>query len=133
MRRSILATLLVCVGWGIVGSVQAQGPLAGVWQVVEVVDEGGTNAKPEPGLYIFTKGHYSIVEIQSRTEMADVGDVIRSQSGKYEAANGRITFLAMVARNPKAMQTGVQGAYTVADGTLTITTGKVIRKFKRLE
>ena len=43
----------------------AQTPsIKGVWRVVEVTGaDGKVNAKPEPGLYIFTDRHYSIMRV----------------------------------------------------------------------
>jgi hypothetical protein len=91
------------------------------------------------------------VEVQGRTErpdlpvdepdataaeiMAVLGPSFRSQAGTYEAANGRISFGVMVAKSPAAMKRGTpgQGSYSLANGVLTLTTGKVVRKLKRLE
>ena len=50
---------------------QQRAPLEGAWKVTERVVTGGanpnTNSTPQPGLYIFTKQHYSIVAIGGTT------------------------------------------------------------------
>ena len=69
----ILRTLVLAVAVSLAASVQlyaqAKSPVEGVWKVAEVQVIGGanpgTNATPQPGFYIFTRGHYSIVTINA--------------------------------------------------------------------
>jgi hypothetical protein len=65
--RALVVAAAVWVG-GVVPA-QAKSPVEGVWKVAEVQTIGGgspgTNASPQPGLYIFTRGYYSIQTINS--------------------------------------------------------------------
>src|SRR4030095_14440472 len=48
----------------------SQPPLQGVWRVTEVTTTGkdaATNKSPQPGLYIFTAKHYSLVRVTAST------------------------------------------------------------------
>jgi len=66
LRSLVLMTVvsLACRG---PAYAQAKSPVEGVWKVAEVQVVGGanpgTNTSPQPGFYIFTKGHYSIMTI----------------------------------------------------------------------
>ena len=64
-RIGVLVVLLVA-GASVIG--RSQGPsLEGAWRVTEVVVTGAnasTNKTPQPGLYIFTKKHYSVVTVR---------------------------------------------------------------------
>jgi hypothetical protein len=48
---------------------QSKSPVEGVWKVAEVQVIGGqspgTQSTPQPGFYIFTRGHYSVMTINS--------------------------------------------------------------------
>ena len=71
VKRFICVAFLACMG---LVMVQAQTPsgIQGVWQVIEVTDQLGSNTKPQPGVYIFTNGHPSIVEVQGTAERPDL-------------------------------------------------------------
>jgi hypothetical protein len=156
MRKSLVkyiaaAAFLALGGLATIGGAQAPSGLEGAWQVIEVTNPLSTNTKPQPGLYLFTKHHYSIVEDIGAAERPEIpngganstaaeilaayGASFRSQAGTYEAADGRITLGTMVSKNPTAMRRGTptQGTYTMANGVLTLTTGNMVRKLKRIE
>src|SRR5688572_10176532 len=55
---------------------QATPSLQGVWRVTEIVVTGAnaaTNKSPQPGLYVFTKQHYSIITVNGTAPRKDVG------------------------------------------------------------
>ncbi len=39
---------------------QTKLPIEGVWKITEWIESGKTNTDPQPGLFIFTKGYYSV-------------------------------------------------------------------------
>src|SRR5687768_14605321 len=63
-RRAFVVTMcLSCTGTLFA---QTKSPVEGVWRVAEIVTTGANaenNNKPQPGLYIFTRGYYSQVII----------------------------------------------------------------------
>lgn len=70
MRLRSVALALAVALVAIPSTLAAQGTsgsIQGVWKVAEVQVTGGnnpgTNSTPQPSLYIFTKGHYSILQI----------------------------------------------------------------------
>jgi hypothetical protein len=150
MKRAALFASVVALGMSTVDHAQTPATLEGVWQTIGIADQSGTNNKPQPGVYIFTKKHYSIVEDTGTTErpaltatenstvaeiMAVFGPAFQSLSGPYQAANGRITFGVIIAKNPRLMKAvnPRTGTYTIANGVLTITQGDITRTMKRLE
>ena len=111
---------------------QKKSQLEGVWKVTEVVPPASNaNEKPtpitspQPGLLIFTKGHYSGMAVtanQPRTAAApakDPGNLTDAEkiaryeqwgpfianAGTYEVKGSTLTMHAMVAKNPDAMTT----------------------------
>ena len=68
LRSIALAIVVVAIPLTLVAQVKPES-IQGVWRVAEVEVIGGntprTVATPQPGLYIFTKGHYSILQINS--------------------------------------------------------------------
>lgn len=65
--RTTVVVAFVCLAAGGHAWAQAKSPIEGVWKVSEVQVIGGsnpaTNSAPQPGLYIFTKGYYSVMTI----------------------------------------------------------------------
>jgi hypothetical protein len=39
---------------------QTKSPIEGVWKITEWIESGKTNTNPQPGLFIFTRGYYSV-------------------------------------------------------------------------
>ena len=130
MKRmiSLIAALIVLSAMPAFAQAPKAGSLEGVWKVAEVVVTGAnasTNSKPLPGLYIFTKKHYSQVLIngtQPRPKFdalktpgkpTDAEKIARyeqwnpfaANSGTYEVKGTKLTRHPMVAKN-EAVMTG---------------------------
>ena len=136
-----LAASTLLISSGAVGSPAAQdqkkASVEGVWKVAEVVtpgatpaDKATTNTSPQPGLLIFTKGHYSSTLVtggQARPavdqpkdpqNLTDAEKMARyeqwsrfaANAGTYEVKGATIIRRPMVAKNPNVM-----------DGTTPIT------------
>lgn len=108
-----VAASLVVVGIAFPGSAQAQS-LKGVWRVVEVTDaDGKVNAKPEPGLYIFTDRHYSIQRVTqprgplpekpTEKDTATAFGPYTANSGSYQVKGTQLMTQPIVAKNPNVM------------------------------
>jgi hypothetical protein len=121
--RAVLLTLCVLFP----GTAFSQtSPIDGVWKIAEVVTTGAnaaTNATPQPSLIIFTRGHYSWVNVQGpkpRTQspapkdaakLTDAEKIARhdewspftAQAGTFEVKGTTVTRHALVAKNVGAM------------------------------
>ncbi len=92
-------------------------PLHGVWSMIAMTsgDDGATIDPSQPGLFIFTEGHYSAVyslgadprplsaagfDPTSEEKVAQY-DTIIVNTGTYEARGSTITFRPMVAKSPE--------------------------------
>jgi hypothetical protein len=67
MRRLFTAIAFLCVTVMTTAQTPAKTSIEGAWKVVEIVTTGtnaATNMGPQPGLYLFTKTHYSMVLVQ---------------------------------------------------------------------
>jgi hypothetical protein len=118
--------------------------IQGVWRVTEVTTTGkdaSTNKSPQPGLYIFTGRHYSLVRVTASTARPDLGpedypkataaqllalwgpSAFAAFSGTYELAGGKLTTRPVVARSPRPMAPGAfsTSSYKLDGKTLTIT------------
>jgi hypothetical protein len=100
-----------------------QSPVVGVWQVAEVTTTGPnarTVTNPQPGLYIFTPGHYAQERVTSDTpraelppadqrtdkQAADAFGPFAANAGSYEIKDNEITIKRTVAKDPTAMKAG---------------------------
>ena len=139
MRRAVILALLAGVFPALLAA-QAPPGLQGAWQVVEVTTTGpagSTNSNPQPGLYLFTARHYSIISVLSqepRPAFTDPNNVtgeealaiwtpLQAQSGTYEVVGGSLNLLPLVAKNPGVMRTGRKPdvyAVTVQGNSLTL-------------
>ena len=132
-------------------SLSAQAPsLKGAWRVVEFTGaDGKVNSKPEPGLYIFTDRHYSIMRVtQPRTALPEqpsekdrvaAFDAFVANSGTYEIKGMQLMTHPSVAKSPNVMlgkggtsDLKMEGANTVYI-TSTGQAGKTIVKLQRAE
>ncbi|HQZ18672.1 MAG TPA: lipocalin-like domain-containing protein [Vicinamibacteria bacterium] len=142
MLKRIKPVSVVAVGLSLmlVGSGFAQtNPLQGVWKVTEVTTTGPNASKraAQPGFYIFTGKHYSIVTVNSDqprpdlpqdTNTATVAQLQASwgpftaQSGTYEVKGSEVTFHALAAKNPSAMKAGnfSTSSFKIEGNTLTL-------------
>ena len=68
---ALLASMAVVVT--VSGQAQATGnPLVGAWRVTEIADASGPAiTNPQPGLYIFTRQHYSFARINGTRSLPD--------------------------------------------------------------
>ena len=119
---------------------QAKSPLHGVWRVQEVVvtgDRASTATKAQPGLWIFTAGHYSALFIAgpdrrpqfegsgepvkpTQAEKAaryDQWQLLTAQSGTYQVQGSTITTRPIVAKNESVMSGPLRTADFKIDGT----------------
>ena len=92
-------------------------PVEGAWVVGSWTSpDGETNALPRPGLFVFTKTHYSIMFVPSEEprapytgeEMTDADMVAAyttfiANSGRYEVKGNELATRALVANNPNYM------------------------------
>jgi hypothetical protein len=103
-------------------------PVVGVWRVAAVTHPGGVLSQPQPGLFIFTKMHYSIVRVASELPrpalgnpneataaelLAVLGNSFSASSGTYTQAPGAITVRTIVAKLPVSMQPTSSSTFTV--------------------
>lgn len=131
---ALLAASTLLISSGAVGSpaalAQKKASIEGVWKVAEVVTPGATPAdkattitSPQPGLLIFTKGHYSSTvvtggEARAATEppkdpqnLTDAEKMARyeqwnrfaANAGAYEIKGTTLIRRPMVAKNPNVM------------------------------
>ncbi len=91
-------------------------PLHGVWSMTSISGDGGATIDPsQPGLFIFTEGHYSAVYslgadprplsaagfAPTSEEKVVQYDTIIVNTGTYEVSGSTITFRPMVAKSPE--------------------------------
>jgi hypothetical protein len=154
MLNVVLATLLASLAGVMTVSGQAPAtgnPLVGAWRVTEIADASGPAiTNPQPGLYIFTRQHYSFVRINGTRPLPEypsndkatdadkvaVFNALYLNSGTYTVTGNRLATKAMVAKSAFAIRgSGNQYAFTVTGNTLVLTqepAGAVI-KLVRLE
>lgn len=114
-------------------------PLEGVWQRLSVTYRGPdttwTNVRPQPSLYIFTKGYYSMMFVPgtaprtpftsgrpSAAERVTAFDSFRASSGTYEVRDSSLTVRPRVARVPNLMAGESQDyTYQLRGDTLWLT------------
>ena len=116
---SILAAFLCTL---MVGQ-SSQSSITGVWRVSERTPGGKNktaNKSPQPGFYIFTAKHYSIVRVDSDQPRPPVPDQDKAtdaqiaaawrpftaNAGTYELSGNTLTIHPTVAKNPNTMAAG---------------------------
>jgi hypothetical protein len=129
----------------------ARTPLIGAWRVTEITNPNAPAiTNPQPGLYIFTRSHYSFVRINGDRPLPDypsndkatdaqkvaVFNALYVNSGTYEASANKLVTRAMVAKSAFAIGgQGNQYEYAIAGNNLVLTqrpAGAVI-KLTRVE
>jgi hypothetical protein len=122
MRRAVIIAL-AAAALPSLSSAQSRRSLQGAWQVVEVSTTGpgaSTTSSPQPGLYLFTARHYSLMRVLSpdpRPGFSDPANItaaealavwgpLQAQSGTYEVVSGSLNLLPIVAKNPGVMRAG---------------------------
>ena len=142
-KISVVVAIFVVAGWALAS---AQAPsLQGAWRVSEIVVTGAgasTNTTPQPGLYLFTKNHYSIVTVngtaarkdatppKDAAKLTDAEKLARyemwnpftANSGSYEVKGNTLTTKVVVAKNAgfMAAPTPVAREFKIDGKTLTL-------------
>ena len=141
--RHAIRLLVITVLCGAVLNAQwaaraAKQSIEGVWKVSEIVVTGAgasTISSPQPGLFIFTRSHYSIMyvpggkprtlkkaEAATTDEKVAAFDSFLANAGAYELAGSTLTIRPIVARDPNYMVGGFNKYQFRIDGnTLTLT------------
>ena len=120
--------------------------LVGAWKVTEIADANAAPiTSPQPGLYIFTRQHYSFARINGARPLPDypsndkatdadkvaVFNALYLNTGTYMVAGNRLTTRAMVAKSGFAIGgAGNQYDFAVTGNALVLTqkpSGAVIR------
>ena len=115
-RRLLISVVVIACASGSILA-QSKPSIQGVWRVVEVTTSGpnaSTNKSPQPGVYIFTAKHYSLV----RDTASEVRPAIKAaanitpaealatlnpffaQSGTYEVSGSSVITTSIVALRP---------------------------------
>jgi lipocalin-like protein len=154
MRRPIGITLLSLFAFAVLlysQSPSTRNPLMGAWKVTEIADTNGPPiTNPQPGLYIFTRDHYSFARINGTkplpnypsndkatdAEKVTVFNSLYLNTGTYTVTGNMLATKAMVAKSAFAIGgAGNQYEFTVNGNALVLTqkpSGAVI-KLARLE
>ena len=148
LTRALLAVLaLVAVAVTVSGQSSPSGTsLVGAWRVTEVADANAAPiTNPQPGLYIFTRQHYSFTRIQgtrplpaypSNDKATDADKVavfnaLYLNAGTYSVTGNTLATKATVAKSAFAIgSAGNQYEFNVTGNNLVLTqkpSGAVIR------
>lgn len=154
VRHWLLVLLLALGAVAVTVSAQSSAtgsPLVGAWRVTEIADANGAAiTNPQPGLYVFTRQHYSFARINgtrplpgypSNDKATDADKVavfnaLYLNSGTYTVTGNRLATKALVAKSAFAIGgQGNQYDFAVTGNALVLTqrpSGAVI-KLVRLE
>ena len=137
--RIVIIGLLVLLSLS--ASVAAQS-IVGVWEITDEATTGPdakTRKVTQPGMYVFTRKHYSIIWVTSDAarpaidsstataeQLRDVFvDSFVANAGKYDLGAGKLSLWPSVAKSPTLMHGGYYSTYSVKftnkGKTLTIT------------
>jgi hypothetical protein len=145
--RTLALVIVVSVAGVVELAAQSKSPVEGAWKVAEVQVIGGanpgTNSSPQPGLYVFTRGHYSIMSVngdkartatpgqgRGRGQAAPLTDADKialyehwnpftANSGTYTITGNTLTTKAIVAKNQGVMEGAPQvREFKIEGGTL---------------
>ena len=117
MRRivSVLAILtVVSAAWRAAPAQDVD--IQGAWLVTSITDTTGNESEAQPGLYIFTGTHYSIMFVRGAEERAEFAgseptddeslsayNAFIANSGRYQVVGDQLTIRAYVAKHPNYM------------------------------
>lgn len=117
MRRivSVLAILtMVSAAWRAAPAQDVD--LQGAWLVTNITDADGNEIEAQPGLYLFTETHYSIMFVPGTDERAQYAGTeptdddrvsaygtFIANSGRYDVAGDQLTLRAYVSKDPNYM------------------------------
>jgi hypothetical protein len=99
---------------------RAQGTVTGAWKVIERTDKEGTvSSAIQPGIFLFLKNHYSIVQVMGSAPrppqpanpnaatgaeiMAVYGQSFEAQTGTYRMVGSALELTPTVSKNPAVM------------------------------
>ena len=141
MAKTLFVGLFV-LAYAVAALGQSKPSIQGAWQITETVFSGGgaaipatVNAEPQPGLSIFTAGHYSMTRVDgdkarvpakdpSKPTLAELQEQNRfaAQAGTYDVKGDTITLHRIVALSIANMTAGNSATWTFKlDGkTLTL-------------
>ena len=122
MRRILGIAAAIAVLTGVAAAWRAtpnqDAALRGGWVVTSAFDSSdNVNSEPQPGLFVFTGTHYSMMYVngaEPREQFADNAaqtdaervaayNSVTANSGRYEVNGDQITYRAYVAKNPNYM------------------------------
>lgn len=140
-RISVIVAAFVVGAWALAGA-QSASSLQGAWRVTEVVVTGAnaaTNSSPQPGLYVFTRQHYSILSVggttprkgvapKDPTRLTDAEKIAQyelwnpftANSGTYQVTGSTLTTRPLVAKNPGVMGGTQTREFKIDGSTLTL-------------
>ncbi len=117
-------------------------PLLGAWSMTTMTPAGGeaTIDPSQPGLFIFTEGHYSAVYslgadprplsavefTPTAEEKTAQYDTIIVNTGTYEASDTTITFRPMVAKSPEFIGGHTTMDFQITGDVLTLTVQSLV-------
>ena len=142
-RKLCLVVMLFVVGASEPARAQTASSLQGAWRVTKVVVTGAnaqTNTAPQPGLYVFTKQHYSIVSIGGTDSRKDFGPAqdpakltdaekmarfeawrpLTANSGTYQVSGNTLKTLPLVAKDPAVIGREATREFRLDGDTLTL-------------
>jgi len=143
---SLLALFAVAVTVSGQSSATGGNALVGAWRVTEIADANGPPiTNPQPGMYIFTRQHYSFVRVNGTRPLPDypsndkatdadkvaVFNALYLNTGTYTVTGSTLATRAAVAKSAFAMAgAGNQYEFTVTGNALVLTqkpSGAVLR------
>lgn len=141
--KSAVTVALLVVAGSVSARAQTAPSLQGVWRVTEVVRTGAgamTNSSPQPGLYLFTKQHYSTVILNGTEPRKDFGTAVdpakltdaekmaryeawrtlTANSGTYRVSGSMLTTRPVVAKDPAVMGPEITREFRIEGKALTL-------------
>ena len=141
-RISVIVASFVVGGWAL-ASAQSTPSLMGAWRVTEVVVTGAnaaTNSSPQPGLYVSTRQHYSVMTVggtvarkspgapkdparltdAEKIAQFEVWNPFTANSGTYLVTGSTLTLRPLVAKNPGIMGGTQTREFKIDGNTLTL-------------
>jgi hypothetical protein len=139
MSRMYIAFALLALGAGPLAAQARPAPAAlpGVWRPVDARTGNAPGTASQPGLYVFTRQHYSIMRVTSNTprpnppatlnqataaQLIAAWDPFTANAGTYQVNGSELVTRPIVSKAPSFMTTGSFIAYnwTVRGDTLTL-------------
>jgi len=122
MKQRVATLVLLMFSVTVAAQSGARAPLEGVWKLTEIVVTGAgafSSQSPNPGLFIFTKTHYSVfvvpvkqpralfaTETPTTAEKVAAFESMAANTGTYDISGSTLTVRPMVAKNPNCSAGG---------------------------